>query len=142
MIYHRLLHSYAFQHSSFTSFRFPSGKLIKARIIKSIKLKTTKMDVENREDIDHSMDIENPMLVEIMPVAKVVGIEVNSEVLIEPKRQREPESRNIIPQTFCEKVHFWIEISVIVIIGFAFLAGFILFLVWLIHPNIFGPAPF
>lgn len=96
------------------------------------------MDVENNEDIDHSMDIENPMLVEIMPVAKVVGIEVNSEVLIEPKRQRESESRNIIPQTFCEKVRFWSEISVVVIIGFAFLAGFILFLVWLINPNIFG----
>jgi hypothetical protein len=99
------------------------------------------MDVENSEDIDRSMDIENPMLVEIMPVAKVVGIEVNSEVLIEPKIQREPESRNLIPQTFCEKVYFWSEMSVIVIIGFAVLAGFILFLVWLIDPNIFGTVP-
>ena len=87
------------------------------------------MDVENNEDI------ENPMLVEIMPVAKVVGIEVNSEVLIEPKRQRESESRNIIPQTFCEKVRFWSEISVVVILGFAVLAGFIMLLVWLITPN-------
>jgi len=87
------------------------------------------MDVENNEDI------ENPMLVEIMPVAKVVGIEVNSEVLIEPKRQRESESRNIIPQTFCEKLRFWSEISVVVILGFAVLAGFIMLLVWLITPN-------
>jgi hypothetical protein len=87
------------------------------------------MDVENNEDI------ENPMLIEIMPVAKVVGIEVNSEVLIEPKRQRESESRNIIPQTFCEKLRFWSEISVVVILGFAVLAGFIVFLVWLITPN-------
>ena len=87
------------------------------------------MDVENNEDI------ENPMLVEIMPVAKVVGIEVNSEVLIEPKRQRESESRNIIPQTFCEKVRFWSEISVVVILGFAVLAGFLMLLVWLITPN-------
>jgi hypothetical protein len=96
------------------------------------------MDVENSEDIDHSIDIENPMLVEIMPVANVVGIEVNSEVLIEPKRQRESESRNIIPETFCEKLRFWSEICVVVIIGLAFLAGFILFLVWLTNPNVFG----
>jgi hypothetical protein len=96
------------------------------------------MDVENNENIDPSMDIENPMLVEIMPVAKVVGIEVNSEVLIEPKRQRELESRNITPQTFCEKLRFWSELSVILILGFAVLAGIILFLVWLISPNIFG----
>jgi|LauGreDrversion2_2_1035103.scaffolds.fasta_scaffold315957_1 uncharacterized protein YuzE len=87
------------------------------------------MDVENNEDIG------NPMLIEIMPVAKVVGIEVNSEVLIEPKRQRESESRNIIPQTFCEKLRFWSEISVAVILGFAVLSGFIVFLVWLITPN-------
>jgi hypothetical protein len=87
------------------------------------------MDVENNENI------ENPMLIEIMPVAKVVGIEVNSEVLIEPKRQRESESRNIIPQTFCEKLRFWSEISVVVILGFAVLSGFIVFLVWLITPN-------
>lgn len=92
------------------------------------------MDVENNEDIDHSIDIENPMLVEIMPVANVVGIEVNSEVLIEPKRQSESE----IPQTFCEKFSFWSEIYALLIIGLAFLAGFILFLVWLINPNIFG----
>jgi archaellum biogenesis protein FlaJ (TadC family) len=95
------------------------------------------MDVENIENIDHSIDIENPMLVEIMPVANVVGIEVNSEVLIE-KRQRESESRNTIPQTFCEKFSFWSEIYVLVIIGLAFLAGFMLFLVWLVNPNIFG----
>jgi hypothetical protein len=96
------------------------------------------MDVENNEDIDHFMDIENPMIVEIMPVANVVGIEVNSEVLIEPKRERESESRNIIPVTFCEKLRFWSEMCVFVLIGFAFLAGFILFLVWIISPNIFG----
>ena len=84
------------------------------------------------------MDIKNPILVEIIPIAKVVDIEVNSEVLIEPKRQRESESRNIIPQTFCEKLYFWSEMFVVLIIGFAFLAGFILFLVWLINPNIFG----
>jgi hypothetical protein len=90
------------------------------------------MDVENNEDI------ENPMHVEIMPVAKVIGIEVNSEVLIEPKRERELENRNIIPETFCEKVRFWSELSGIILIGFAFLAGFVLFLVWLINPNIFG----
>jgi hypothetical protein len=107
-------------------------------MIKSIKVKTTKMDVENNEDIDHSMDIENPMLVEIMPVAKIVGIEVNSEVLIEPKRQREQESRNIPPQTFFDKLRFWSEMSVVVIIGFAGLAGFMLFLIWFVDPNIFG----
>ena len=96
------------------------------------------MDVENNEDIKNNEDIENPILIEIMPVAKIVGIEVNSEVLIEPKRQIESENRNIIPLTFCEKVRFWSEISFVIIIGLAFLAGFILFLVWLFNPNIFG----
>jgi hypothetical protein len=96
------------------------------------------MNVENKEDIKNNEDVENPMLIEILPLAKIVGIEVTSEVLIEPKRQRESEDRNIIPLTFCEKVHFWSEISFVIIIGLAFLAGFILFLVWIIDPNIFG----
>jgi hypothetical protein len=84
------------------------------------------------------MDVENPLHVEIMPVAELVGIEVISEVLIEPKR--ETHTMNETTPTFIEKVWFWFEFGGVILIGLGVLAGFVIFLVWLTSPNIFGPV--
>lgn len=98
------------------------------------------MDVENHEDIDPSMYVENPMRVETMPVAEVVGIEVISEILIEPKRNSDNETSNTITLTFYQKLRFWFEVGFMILICLAFLTGFILLLVWLNDTELFGPV--
>jgi hypothetical protein len=109
------------------------------------------MDVENHEDIDDTTYVENPMRVEIMPVAEVVGIEVISEVLIEQKRNsetsensnnsenNESSSTNTNTLTFNQKIWFWCNFGGTFFICLAFLTGFILLLVWFNNPEVFGP---
>ena len=111
------------------------------------------MDVENQEDIDNTTYVENPMRVEIMPVAEVVGIEVISEVLIEQKRNSENsensediennennENNNTVTLTFNQKLWFWFNFGGALFICIAFLTGFILLLVWFNDPDLFGPV--
>jgi len=107
------------------------------------------MDVENQEDIDNTTYVENPMRVEIMPVAEVVGIEVISEVLIEQKRNSEDNennennennSTNTVTLTFNQKLWFWFNFGGALFICLAFLTGFILLLVWFNDPELFGPV--
>lgn len=104
------------------------------------------MDVENQEDIDDTTYLENPMRVEIMPVAEVVGIEVISEVLIEQKRNSENSnnsennSTNTLTLTFNQKLWFWCNFGGALFICLAFLTGFILLLVWFNDPELFGPV--
>ena len=88
------------------------------------------------------MDVENPMCVEIMPVAEVVGIEVISEVLIEQKRNSEnsENSENTVTLTFNQKLWFWCNIACSFILCLAVLSGFVLLLVWLNNPKVFGPV--
>jgi len=96
------------------------------------------MDVENHEVIDHSIYIDNPMRVETMPVAKLVGIEVFSEILIEPKRDSEESVPE--PLTFYKKLWFWFNFGGAFLICLALLTAFVLFLVWLNNPEVFGPV--
>uniref|UniRef100_A0A6C0L872 Uncharacterized protein n=1 Tax=viral metagenome TaxID=1070528 RepID=A0A6C0L872_9ZZZZ len=104
------------------------------------------MDVENHEDIDDTNYVENPMRVEIMPVAEVVGIEVISEVLIEQKRNSEDSENsesintNTLTLTFNQKLWFWFNFGGALFICLAFLTGFILLLVWFNDPEVFGPV--
>ena len=104
------------------------------------------MDVENHDDIDDTIYVENPMRVEIMPVAEVVGIEVISEVLIEQKRNSEDSensesiSTNTLTLTFNQKLWFWFNFGGALFICLAFLTGFILLLVWFNDPEVFGPV--
>jgi hypothetical protein len=101
------------------------------------------MDVENHEDIDPSLYVENPMRVETMPVAEVVGIEVISEVLIEPKRNSDSENNengNTVTLTFYQKLCFFFNVGFMILICLAFLTGFILLLVWLNDTELFGPV--
>jgi hypothetical protein len=102
------------------------------------------MDVENHDDIDDTTYVENPMRVEIMPVAEVVGIEVISEVLIEQKRNSENSENsennntNTVTLTFNQKLWFWCNFGGAFFICLAFLTGFILLLVWFNDPEVFG----
>jgi hypothetical protein len=101
------------------------------------------MDVENQEDIDNTTYVENPMRVEIIPVAEVVGVEVISEVLIEQKRNSENSesiSTNTVTLTFNQKLWFWFNFGGALFICLAFLTGFILLLVWFNDPEVFGPV--
>jgi hypothetical protein len=101
------------------------------------------MDVENQEDIDDTTYVENPMRVEIIPVAEVVGIEVISEVLIEQKRNSENSENsdtNPVTLTFNQKLWFWFNFGGAFFICLAFLTGFILLLVWFNDPEVFGPV--
>lgn len=109
------------------------------------------MDVENQEDIDDTTYVENPMRVEIMPVAEVVGIEVISEVLIEQKRNsensdnsedNENNNTNTVTLTFNQKLWFWFNFGGALFICLAFLTGFILLLVWFNDPELFGPVKY
>ena len=94
------------------------------------------MDVENHEHIDHSMDIENPMHVEIMPVAEVVGIEVRGEVLVEQRPKPQPEPKPEL--SIYEKVSYYLSISTAILMMLSILGGLILFMVWFCSPRTLG----
>jgi hypothetical protein len=100
------------------------------------------MDVENHTGVVNNVDIErptfveNPMNVEIMPVAKVVGIEVRGEVLVEqrPKPQSEPQPELSI----YEKISYYLSMSTAIILMLSMLGGLILFMVWFCSPRTLG----
>jgi len=94
------------------------------------------MNVENHDIIDHSMDIENPMHVEIIPLAEVVGIEVIGEVLVEqrPKPQTQPE----VEISFYETISYYVSMSTAILMMLSILVGLILLLVWFCNPRILG----
>ena len=107
------------------------------------------MDVENHKDIDAPTFVENPMCVEIMPVAEIVAIEVISEVLIEQKRNSENSensedsennSTNTVTLNFDKKLWFWFNFACSFLLCLAVLTGFVLLLVWLNNPEVFGPV--
>jgi hypothetical protein len=100
------------------------------------------MDVENHNDIDYSLDIENPMHVEIIPIAEVVGIEVLAEVLVEqrPKPQPEPQRQ---PQleletSFYETISYYVSMSTAILMMLSILGGLILLMVWFCSPRTLG----
>lgn len=88
------------------------------------------MDVENHMDGEIPMYVENPMNVEVIPLAQVVGPEVMGEVLIEPKRETN-HSR-------CDKLNYYISTSVSVVFMLSLLGGLITFMIWFLSPNSLG----
>jgi hypothetical protein len=100
------------------------------------------MDVENHASIVNNADIErptfveNPMNVEIIPVAEVVGIEVLAEVLVEqrPKPQTPPLSH----LGFYETINYYVSMSTAILLMLSILGGLILFMVWFCSPRTLG----
>ena len=67
------------------------------------------------------MDVENPLQLypEIIPVANVVSIEVDGELLVEPKQKNKISVMDIV------------KISICVILLLSLLGGFLCFIIWI-----------
>jgi len=107
------------------------------------------MDIENplQADVLHVIEIEMPNAKEIIstsaiPIAKCVGRESNGREsnVSESTEERDSTTTEKIFGV-SKKICFLLEISAIVFVGLAFLGGFILFLVWLCNPTVFGSTP-
>ena len=93
----------------------------------------------------------NPMMVErvpvLVPLATVIDesvrIEVRGEEVIEPKietrNSNTDNDTNNENKNIWVKIKFWTELFLILMLGLAFIGAFILFLVWIYNPEIFGP---
>jgi hypothetical protein len=90
---------------------------------------------------------ENPMHIEIVPTLvpvantvendnseEEVRIDVEGEPVIDPKR----ESVDDVKKTYCEIIGDVMILGSCVLFLLSFLGGFILFIVWLNSPNLFG----
>lgn len=79
----------------------------------------------------------NPLHVEIVqtlvPIAREVRIDVKSEPVIDPKNES-------IEKNYCEIVKDVTFIGFCILLLFSLLGGFILFLIWIYNPNIFGTS--
>ena len=93
--------------------------------------------------------IVNPMTVEqfpvLVPVATAieepVRIEVRGEEVVYPKVYTQNiNNNNNTNNNFWVNAKFWGEMSLLVMVGLAFVGAFILFLIWLNKPDLFGPT--
>jgi hypothetical protein len=92
---------------------------------------------------------ENPLHVEIVqtlvPVANEVldevRIEVRAEEVVDPKREENPEQTEPSLKKRCEKILDYMYIGFLILVLLGFLGGFILLLVWMTQPNLFGTQP-
>jgi hypothetical protein len=97
----------------------------------------------------------NPMMVErvpvLVPLATVVDepvrIEVRGEEVVDPKLETRDSNTIINENTNEDKniwvtIKFWLEMSLILMVGLAFIGAFILFLVWIYNPQLFGPEQY
>jgi hypothetical protein len=98
---------------------------------------------------------ENPLHVEIVPtlvpianeVLDEVRIEVRAEEVVDPKREEEDEETEEIEQPDqglkkqCVNILYWAYFVLLIIALLSFLGGFILLLIWLNEPNLFGTTP-
>jgi hypothetical protein len=75
-------------------------------------------------------DVENPIHVENIPVARLVVIEVEGQPILEPTKRTAYET--------CVKVVDYIQIGGAVLLMFGIFGGLILFMIWLYNPNVFG----
>jgi nitrate reductase NapE component len=92
---------------------------------------------------------DNPLRVEmvptLVPVAREVRIDVAGEPVIDPKRDSvQSNESNEINETRKTKCQNALELSyfvflILLLIGF--IGAFILFLVWMDSPNLFGKDP-
>ena len=82
-------------------------------------------------NLNMNTDIENPLHVEIIPLAEIVNhrLEVEGQIVVETIKKE---------YTYCDRIRFYIELSGIILLGFGILAAFILFLIWIYNPDIFG----
>jgi hypothetical protein len=91
------------------------------------------------------IDTDNPLHVEIVPtlvpvaneVLDEVRIEVRAEEVVDPKRE-DAEQQEPSLNKKCEKILDYMYIGFLMLALLGFLGGFILLLVWMSSPNLFG----
>ena len=84
----------------------------------------------------------NPMHIDIVPtlvpIANEVGIEVMGEPVIEPKIERIPENNNNTNRSRCSNILDWAYICFLILLILGILGGFVILMVWLNDPRLFG----
>jgi len=91
---------------------------------------------------------DNPLHVEIVPtlvpianeVLDEVRIEVRAEEVVDPKREEAEQPEPSLKKK-CEKILDYMYIGFLILALLGFLGGFILLLVWMSEPNLFGTPP-
>jgi hypothetical protein len=94
----------------------------------------------------------NPLHVEVVqtlvPFAHEVRIDVTGEPVIDPKRDSfqsnestETNERNEIKKTYCENTIEYAYFAFLILLVIGLFGGFILFLVWITNPELFGTDP-
>ena len=84
------------------------------------------------------MDIENPIYVDVIqelvhvriPIARVIRTEVEGRELIEPKSDTD--------NNLWTKLEYWSTLTVFVLSFIGILGGFVVFIIWLNNPELFG----
>jgi len=91
---------------------------------------------------------DNPLHVEIVPtlvpianeVLEEVRLEVNAEEVVEPKIEQCQTTESCINKK-CENILDYMYIGILILIFLGIIGGFILFLVWMNNPHLFGTNP-
>ena len=92
---------------------------------------------------------DNPLHVEIVPtlvpianeVLEEIRIEVRAEEVVDPKREEESEQQEESFKQKCEDILEFAYIGFLILVLLSFIGGFILLLVWMSVPNLFGTTP-
>jgi len=84
------------------------------------------------------MDVENPIHVDVIqelvpvriPIARAVRTEVEGRELIEPKSDTD--------NNLWTKLEYWSALTFLVLSFMTILGGFVVFIIWLNNPELFG----
>jgi hypothetical protein len=93
--------------------------------------------------------VDNPLHVEIVPTLipianeflEEIRIEVRGEEVVEPKREEELEQQEESFKKKCEDILEFAYIGFLILVLLSFIGGFILLLVWMSVPKLFGTPP-
>ena len=91
---------------------------------------------------------DNPLHVEIVPtlvpianeVLEETRIEVRAEEVVDPKREEESEQQEESFKQKCEDILEFAYIGFLILVLLSFIGGFILLLVWMSVPKLFGTS--
>ncbi len=91
---------------------------------------------------------DNPLHVEIVPtlvpianeVLEEIRIEVRAEEVVDPKREEESEQQEESFKKKCEDILEFAYIGFLILVLLSFIGGFILLLVWMSVPKLFGTS--
>jgi hypothetical protein len=77
-----------------------------------------------------SFNVENPLHIDIIPIANLVVLEVEGRPVLDPERK-------LVCET-CEKVCDYIKLGGAILLLIGLWGGFFLFMIWFYKPSVFG----